>query len=123
MSSARILVVDDNSIVRRTVCDLLKSESGFEVIGEAGDGQAAIAKAEELRPNLVVMDHLMPLMSGLEAARTLKHIMPEVLVILFTAYADQRVEESAQGAGIDAVVSKDKGLLGLVRTARQLIDA
>jgi CheY-like chemotaxis protein len=123
MSSVRILVVDDNSIMRRTLCELLMAQSGFEVVGEAGDGQEAIARAEALRPNLIVMDHLMPLMSGLEAARALKLSMPQVLVILFTAYADQKVEESAQGAGIDAVVSKDEGVRRLVRTAHRLVGA
>jgi two-component system, NarL family, response regulator LiaR len=124
MPAARVLVVDDNSMMRRAVCDVLGAQPEFNVIGEAGDGQKAIERAEELRPNLVVMDYLMPLMTGIEAARTLKHTMPDVRVILLTAYGDDpKLVECAQGAGIDAVVSKDEGIARLMLIARQLVRA
>ncbi len=64
----RILLVDDNAIVRRGIASLLAEADGLEVVGEAGDGREAIAKAEELRPDVVCLDVRMPVMDGVAAA-------------------------------------------------------
>ena len=64
-----VLIVDDNAFVRRALCALFKSQEDFEVCGEAGNGREAITKARRLHPDLIVLDLLMPVMNGLDAAR------------------------------------------------------
>ena len=121
MPTTRVVVVDDNSFMRRVICEVFERQPGIQVIGEAGDGREAIEKITQLRPNLVVIDQMMPLMSGIEAAQIVKRMSPDVHVILFTAYADPEVEESALRVPIDAVVSKDEGTDRLVLVARRLL--
>jgi DNA-binding NarL/FixJ family response regulator len=119
-SSAEVLVVDDSPLMRRMVRDLLESESGFRIVGEAENGREAIQRAKQLQPDLVILDLGMPVMNGLEAASALKREVPDLRVILFTLYSDPDVERSARSLGIDAVVSKEH-LEDLVGTARQLV--
>jgi len=76
-----VLIVDDNAVIRQALGDLLKKESDFAVCGEAENGRQAIEKAQQLRPDLIVLDLSMPVMNGLGAARTLKRLMPGVTSI------------------------------------------
>ena len=71
-----VLVVDDNALIRQALCELFKREADFEVCGEAENGREAIEKAQQLHPDLIVMDLSMPVMNGIEAARVLKGLMP-----------------------------------------------
>lgn len=83
----RIVVADDNAAVRRALRRILELEGDWKVDGEAVDGRDAIEKAKKLRPDLIVLDVSMPVMSGLDAARVLRHIMPAVPPDpLFTSY-------------------------------------
>jgi DNA-binding NarL/FixJ family response regulator len=120
-SSAHVLVVDDSPLMRRMVREVLESESGFKIVGEAQNGREAIRRAKQLKPDLVILDLGMPVMNGLEAAPALKRTLPEVRLILLTMYSDPEVEQTARSAGIDAVVPKDEALEHLVQTARQLV--
>jgi DNA-binding NarL/FixJ family response regulator len=118
-SPAHVLVVDDSPLMRRMVCDLLESESGFKIVGEAENGREAIQKAKQLQPDLVILDLGMPVMNGLEAASAIKRAVSDVRVILFTLYGDPDVERTARSMGIDAVISKGE-LERLAATARRL---
>ncbi len=71
-----VLIVDDVELIRRALCELFKSEADFDVCGEAENGQEAIEKAQELHPDLIVLDLSMPIMNGIDAARVLKTLMP-----------------------------------------------
>jgi chemotaxis response regulator CheB len=73
-----VLIVDDNAVIRQALGDLFKKESDFELCGEAENGRQAIEKAQQLRPDLIVLDLSIPVMNGLGAARTLKRLMPGV---------------------------------------------
>jgi chemotaxis response regulator CheB len=85
-SSANIvLVADDNAYVRHSLCERFQSQADFAVCGEAKNGKEAIDKARQLRPDLIVLDLSMPVMNGLEAARALTHIMPDVPLIMFSS--------------------------------------
>ena len=117
-----VLVVDDNSFVRRAVCELFTREEDFDVCGEAEDGREAIEKAQLLRPDLIVTDLSMPVMNGLEETRVLKKLMPAVPVIIFTAHSDPFVEKEAHAAGVSAVVSKSEAVAVLITKARGLLD-
>lgn len=97
-------------------------ESDFEVCGEAGNGREAIELAEECKPDLVVMDLSMPVMNGLDAARAIKRVLPDVPVIMFSNYSDKFSEEEARSAGISAMVAKTESVIVLVTKARLLIN-
>jgi DNA-binding NarL/FixJ family response regulator len=116
-----ILIVDDNLYIRRGVCELFKRESDFEVCGEAENGKEAIAKALELRPDLIVLDLSMPLMNGIDVARSLRDTMPSVQIIMFTLFVDTLVEAEARSAGIAKVVSKSQSPSALIAKARRLL--
>jgi two-component system chemotaxis response regulator CheY len=103
-----VLIVDDNAVIRRLLCEIFTSESDFDVCGEAENGREALEKAQTMHPDLIVMDLSMPLMNGIDAARTLKRLMPPVQLIMFTVYNDALSEEEARSAGVSAVVSKSE---------------
>jgi DNA-binding NarL/FixJ family response regulator len=117
-----VLVVDDNPLVRRMLCELFTRERDFDVCGEAENGREAIEKAQLLRPNLIVTDLSMPVMNGLEETRVLKKLMPAVPVIIFTAHSDPFVEKEAREAGVSTVVSKSEAVAVLITKARGLLD-
>src|SRR5213079_3488901 len=83
-----VLIADDNALVRQGLCELFSREADFEVCGEAENGREAIEEAQELRPDLIVMDLSMPVMNGIDAARVLKGMMPTVPLIIFSEYSD-----------------------------------
>jgi YesN/AraC family two-component response regulator len=116
-----VLLVDDNAVIRQALCRLFTSEAGFEICGEAENGQKAIEKAQELRPDLIVMDLSMPVMNGIEAVRVLKRLMPKVPVIIFSEYSDVFSEKEARSAGVSALVSKAEHVSLLLGKARALL--
>ena len=116
-----ILIVDDNSHIRQTLCEQFQRESDFEVCGEAENGKEAIAKALELHPDLIVLDLSMPVMNGLDAARELKRLMPTVPLIMYSAFGDTFMEQQARLIGISELVSKSQPAVILVRKARSLL--
>ena len=120
-SAKSVLIVDDYEAIRRALCDLFTLEADFDVCGEAENGREAIAKAQELQPDLIIMDLSMPVMNGLDAARVLKRLMPNVPIIMFSAYTDAFSEEEAHSAGVCALVPKSANTSTLVRTARNLL--
>ena len=99
----------------------LSGSLDFEVCGEARDGRDAIDKAQQLQPDLIILDLSMPLMNGLDASRAIKKLMPSVPIILFTLHVYPFLELEAQAAGIAAVVSKSADLSVLIASARGLI--
>ncbi|MGA2857075.1 MAG: response regulator transcription factor [Candidatus Sulfotelmatobacter sp.] len=97
-----VLLVDDHSLVRRGFRRMLEDESDMKVVGEAGDGEAAIKLARELRPQVVVMDCALPGMNGLEATRQILDDSPEVAVLMLSMHTEstwvrQAVEAGARG--------------------------
>ena len=116
-----ILVVDDNAAIRQALCHLFTSEAGFDVCGEAENGQDAIEKAQALHPDLIVMDLSMPVMNGIDAARALKTLMPTVPVVMFSEHSDVFSYEEARSAGISALVLKSEHVSVLIGKARALL--
>lgn len=119
----RIVVADDNAAVRRALRGILELEGDWKVDGEAVDGRDAIEKAQKLRPDLIVLDVSMPVMSGLDAARVLRRIMPAVPLILCSLHTNDVLEQEASAAGVNAVVSKAQNMQVLVNKARELLAA
>jgi DNA-binding NarL/FixJ family response regulator len=113
-----VLVVDDHEAIRRAVRAIFQMAPEFTVCGEAANGADAVAKAQQLCPDLIVLDLSMPEMNGIEAATALKYMMPDVPLFLLTAHYSREVELAAREAGICAVFSKYEGLGALVVRAR-----
>ena len=104
MSDARkVVVAEDESLIRMDIVETLR-EHGFDVIAEASDGEEAIARAEEFKPNLVVMDIKMPNMDGITAAKRMAEL--KIPVVLLTAFSQKELVEQAAEAGAMAYVVK-----------------
>lgn len=106
MSRIRVLLVDDHTIVREGLRALLAYYEDIEVIGEAQDGEAALARVGELQPDIVVMDILMPKMNGLEATRQIRQHYPRTRVIVLTQHEDRQFVLSVLQAGASGYVLK-----------------
>jgi CheY-like chemotaxis protein len=100
----QVMIVDDHAIIRRILRALLEAES--LVVSDAADGAEGVQKAQAVRPDLIILDLSMPVMNGLEAARELKTLMPQVPLLMFTNTGVAIVEKEARSAGIAAVISK-----------------
>ena len=121
MPAKRVLLVDDNAVVRTLLRRLFESQPDFEISGEAENGRDAVEKAEKLKPDLIILDLSMPVMTGLEAAALLKRLLPDTRIILFTQHEGREVKQLAQTARIDAVVSKSEAVSDLVVKAQALL--
>jgi DNA-binding NarL/FixJ family response regulator len=113
-----ILLVDDHEVIRRQLRSLFTSHPEFTICGEAIHGVDAIEKAQQLSPDLIILDLAMPEMNGLEAASALRHILPGVPLFLLTAHYTRELELAARGSGICAVFSKHEDLDSLLLRAR-----
>ena len=107
LAKKTVLIVDDDMLVRNALRRMFNA-SGFEVSGEAQNGQEAIDKAELLKPELIILDLSMRVMNGLEAAPPLRKMLPDVRLILFTMYDGPEIERLAKVAGIHAVIAKSQ---------------
>lgn len=118
MKVARVLVVDDHALFRRGVVGVLKEAEGFKVVGEAGDGREAVAKAKELKPDVVVMDIYMPALDGLQATRRIKEALPATKIVILTiSEEDQNLFEAIK-AGAHGYLLKSVEPEILQRTLR-----
>ena len=118
-----ILIVDDNESMRHLLRTFVESKTKFPVCGSAANGMEAIEKAQQLHPDLVLLDLSMPILNGAEAAVVLKGIMPETKIILFTMHGDNIGESLAVALGIDRVLAKADGLLHLEEHLNALLEA
>jgi DNA-binding NarL/FixJ family response regulator len=108
----KVLLVDDHAILREGVHALLAREPDIAVVGEAADGQEAVEQVPRLRPDVVIMDIVMPRMNGLEATRLIKERHPEVRVLILSMYDDheyvvQIIQAGASGYVLKRVVTED----------------
>jgi two-component system, NarL family, response regulator NreC len=106
---ARILIADDRESMRMEVRATVGVRTDWQVCGEAEDGRAAMAKAAELRPDLIVMDFEMPLANGLKAASEIGMSMPNVPIVMYTLHKTRELEVAARMVGIRQVVGKEDG--------------
>lgn len=103
----RVLLVDDHPVVRQGLRALLSTHEGIEVVGEADDGEAAVAAADRLSPDVVLMDVVMPGLDGVEALRRIGERRPQTRVVMLTSYADERRAMEAVDAGASGFLLKD----------------
>jgi DNA-binding NarL/FixJ family response regulator len=104
----RILIVDDHEAVRAGVRAILASRNDMEVCGEASNGQEAIEKALELRPDLIILDINMPILGGITAAKEIKVRLPQVLILLFSMHQSNQLVREAKLLGVQGYVNKSQ---------------
>ena len=120
MKTIRILLVDDQSNIRRGLRMRLGIESDMEVVGEATTGEAAVETATALQPDVIVMDVEMPGMGGIAATRTVRAAVPACSVVMLSLYDDSATRALARSAGAADFVAKHsmgESLLGAIRRA------
>jgi CheY-like chemotaxis protein len=118
---ARILIVDDNRVVRKTLKHLLETLADVKIT-EAEDGQAAIARALESRPDVIILDLAMPVMDGLKAAREISKLVPETPIFMYTMHWSELLAVEAQKSGVRKLVSKSQSNI-LLAEVQQAIAA
>lgn len=118
MGTIRILLAEDHVVVRQGTRQLLEREEDFEIVGEAGDGEEAVRLAQEVKPDIVIMDVAMPKLSGIEATRQIKAILPATSVLVLTGYDYDEYIFSMLEAGAAGYLLKSVSgdeLIGAVR--------
>jgi DNA-binding NarL/FixJ family response regulator len=108
--SVRILLVEDNEVFRDALELLLGMRDDVEIVASVGDGAAAVAAAEEHRPDVVLMDYRLPGVDGIQATTQVLEAVPEVAVVALTASADAAEREALVAAGAVACLTKDQEL-------------
>jgi two-component system response regulator NreC len=111
----RIILADDHGIVRKGLRFLLERQGGMEVVGEAADGREAVALAEELHPNVIVMDIAMPRLNGIDATGQVVRRHPEIGVIILSMHSDEEYLVRALSAGAKGYLLKDSAEVDLIR--------
>lgn len=120
-SFVRILIVDDHEIVRAGVCSILSSRKDIEVCGEAGNGKEAVEKAIELKPDLIILDITMPVLSGFDASIRIRKVLPNVPILILSMHDSQTVRQACRRAGAQGYVSKMKAAEILLRAVDLLV--
>jgi DNA-binding NarL/FixJ family response regulator len=122
MSLIRILVVDDHPVVRRAVCSLLSSDPVLDVVCQTADGEEAVLKAEELQPDIVLLDISLPGISGIEAASRIRGVSPNSQIIFLSQHdSPQIVGDAVRAGGHGYIAKRDAGsdLLKAIRMVRE----
>lgn len=116
----RILLVDDHEVVRIGVRALIERQPGMEVVGEAGTVAEAVSRAEQLAPDVVVLDIRLPGGNGLEACKQIKALRPETRIIVLTSYPDDQILFDAIANGADGYVLKQIGSADLIQALQRV---
>ncbi|HSY65904.1 MAG TPA: response regulator transcription factor [Terriglobales bacterium] len=120
-TSIRILVADDQPTILEMVKRILKAHHGFEVVGEARDGQHAVSLAESLKPDVIVINVTMPKMSGFEAARRIRVCVPDSAIVILSSHKDKQFIEEARKAGANGYVGKSDADKQLIRAIESTV--
>jgi two-component system response regulator NreC len=118
MNPIKILLVDDHDVVRTGLRSFLSGQADVQIVGEARNGEEALLRAEEMKPDLVIMDITMPGMDGLEATRKLKVRQPECLVLALTVHEDKQYFMEMLAAGASGYITKQAAADDLMAAIR-----
>lgn len=118
METTRVLLVDDHCLFREGLASIINGQPDMEIVGEAEDGLEALVKAQELKPDLILMDITMPGCDGLEATRRIKEALPDAVIVMLTVHGDedrlfQAIKNGARGYLLKNIRSQD--MLALMR--------
>ena len=117
---ARVMLVDDHSIMRDGLQEVLERSGEFEVVGQAGDGVAAVEAAQNLRPDVIIMDVIMPLKNGIDACRDIMELLPDTRVLMLTAATEDDAVIEAIAAGATGYLQKFSGKEQLLAAVRDV---
>ena len=112
----RILIVDDTIRIRQLIRAFLKDEEGWEICGESANGEEAVRHAKTLQPNVIILDIMLPLMNGFDAARTILQTSPQILILTISLYDSSFFSQESKACGA-------KGFLPKHRVAEHLVGA
>ena len=118
----RVMLVDDHEIMRDGLRELLQRAGDFEVVGQAGDGEAAVRVAQSLKPDMIIMDVMMPLKNGIDACREITEMLPDTRVLMLTAASEEDAVMESVAAGATGYLQKYSGKEVLLRTVRDVAD-
>jgi DNA-binding NarL/FixJ family response regulator len=122
MKTIRILLADDHTVVRKGLRLLLESQDGFEVIADACDGRETVALAEQLHPDVVVLDVAMPILNGIEAARQISAKFPNTAIVFLSMHSDEGYVLKALKSGARAYLLKDSAEYDLIAAIKAVSD-
>jgi DNA-binding NarL/FixJ family response regulator len=120
MKQVRVLLADDHALFREGLAGIISAQPDMQVVGEASDGLEAFVKAQELKPDLILMDVQMPGMDGLEAARQIKQILPDTIIVMLTVRGDDEMLFEALKNGAQGYLLKEirsQSMLEMLRGA------
>ena len=120
MEKIKLLLVDDHVVVREGTRQLLENERDMEVIGEAGDGEEAVRLAKQLKPDVIIMDISMPKLSGIEATKQIKEILPSSIILILTGYDYDEYIFSLLESGAAGYLLKDVTGDELIQAVRRV---
>lgn len=120
---ARVLVVDDYDDLRSLIVIFLNLYSSFQVVGEAVNGNEAVQMVEQLKPEIVLMDYMMPIMDGLAATRLIKEQYPDIFVISYSGGEEGESIQQFKEAGADLHLTKPLDLEALVKSMKKILSA
>jgi DNA-binding NarL/FixJ family response regulator len=120
--SIRIVLADDHTIVLQGLSRFLQAQDGLEVVGEAKDGQTTVEIAQELAPDVVIMDISMPGLNGIEATRRIHQANPDIRIIGLSMYASKRYIREMRDAGASGYLLKDCDFDELIEAIRTVAD-
>lgn len=120
MEQVRVLLADDHALFREGLAGIIRAQPDMEVVGEANDGLEAFVKAQELKPDLILMDVQMPGMDGIEAVKQIKQVLPETIIVMLTVRGDddmlfEALKNGAQGYLLKEI--RSQALLEMLRGA------
>ena len=118
----RVMLVDDNEIVRKGLQEALEHSDDFTVVGQTGEGEEALGLAERLRPDVILMDVLMPGKNGIDACREIMTALPDAKVLMLTAFSDSNASNNAVAAGAIGYLPKLWGRDQLLNTLRDVVE-
>jgi DNA-binding NarL/FixJ family response regulator len=121
MCAVRLLVVDDHEVVRRGLRALLQEQPGWQVIAEACDGREAVARSAEFKPQVAIMDIMMPLLNGLDAIKQMTRVSPRTKVLILTLHEEDSVIRKALAAGARGYICKADASRDLVAAVNALL--
>ena len=118
----KVLLVDDHALVRRGFRRMLEDEPSFQVVGEASDGAEALKRAEELRPDVIVMDCALPQVNGIDATRQILKKLPDTAILMLSMHSEDTLVRQAMEAGARGYILKNAMDLDLVSAIKKVAE-
>jgi DNA-binding NarL/FixJ family response regulator len=116
-----VYIIEDQTILRELVCRLVSDMDGFELAGQAGDGLDGLEACKELKPDMAIVDIMVPSLNGLEIVRMLKKAIPKTKLIVFSGNSTRERVQAALKAGVDGIVQKDSSIDDLETAIRRVM--